>query len=56
MNKPKPVQKGLLFLMRVTLIQIIISSFSIAMAYAVDSMGQEVLERKNYLECPGRRV
>ena len=46
MNKPKPIQHGLLFLMKVTLIQLLISSFSMAMAYAVDGYGQEVLDRK----------
>jgi iron complex outermembrane recepter protein len=46
MNKPKPVQKGIQFLIRVTLIQIIVSSFSVATARAGDTMGQAVLERK----------
>lgn len=55
MNKPRPVQKGLLFLMRVTLIQILILSFSMIMAHATDSMGQEILERKITLDVEGTR-
>lgn len=46
MNKPKPIQQGVVFLMRVTLIQILITSLTMAMANAVDTMGQEVLDRK----------
>src|SRR5690606_8196222 len=46
MNKPKPVQHVLVFFMRVTLIHILISSASIVLGYAIDSSGQEVLERK----------
>jgi TonB-linked SusC/RagA family outer membrane protein len=45
MKKPK-LQEGLFFLMRVTLVHIILSTFSMAFAYAVDSMGQEVLNRE----------
>lgn len=50
MNKPKPVQETLLFLMRVTLIHILLTTFSMAFAYAVDTMGQEVLNRKITLD------
>ena len=32
--------------MKITVIQILISSFSVAMAYAVNGFGQEVLDRK----------
>src|SRR5689334_6924213 len=46
MNKPKPIQHGLLFLMKVTMFSILISSFSLAMATAHSSAGQETLERK----------
>jgi TonB-linked SusC/RagA family outer membrane protein len=45
MKKPK-LQEGLFFLMRVTLVHIILSTFSMAFAYAVDGMGQEVLNRE----------
>jgi TonB-linked SusC/RagA family outer membrane protein len=53
MNKPKPVQETLLFLMRVTLIHILLTTFSMAFAYAVDTMGQEVLNRKITLDVDG---
>jgi TonB-linked SusC/RagA family outer membrane protein len=53
MNKPLPVQKGLLFLMRLTLLQLVISSFSMVMAYATDGMGQEILDRKITLKVEG---
>ena len=53
MNKLKPVQQGLLFLMRVTLIQMLITSLTMALAYAVPTMGQEVLERKITLDVDG---
>src|SRR5687768_13020596 len=46
MNKPKPIQETLLFLMRITLLHIVLTSFSIAFANAVDTMGQEILNRK----------
>jgi TonB-linked SusC/RagA family outer membrane protein len=46
MNKPKVNQETLLFLMRITLFHIILTSFSIAFANAVDTMGQELLNRK----------
>ena len=56
MIKPKPVKNGLLFLMRVTLIHILISSFTIAMAHAVPGFGQEVLDRKVSIDVEGAKV
>lgn len=53
MNKPKPIQHGLLFLMKVTLIHLVFSFFSIAMVYAIDSAGQGVLDRKVTIEVDG---
>ncbi len=53
MNKPKPIQHGLLFLMKVTLIHLVVSLFSIAMAYAIDSAGQGVLDRRVTIEVEG---
>ncbi len=35
-----------LFIMKITVVQILISCFSIAMVYAIDGMGQGVLDRK----------
>lgn len=46
MNKPKRNQETLLFLMRITLLHIILTSFSVVFANAVDTMGQEILNRK----------
>jgi TonB-linked SusC/RagA family outer membrane protein len=45
-NKPKPNSRTLLFLMKITLIQVLITSVSIVFGYALDSKGQEVLNRK----------
>lgn len=45
-NKPKPKGKALLFFMKITLIQIFLTSISIICGYAVDTHGQEVLERR----------
>jgi len=49
-NKPKPIRNALLFFMKITLIHMLITSVSIMMGYAVDSSGQEVLERKLTLQ------
>lgn len=45
-NKPKPNSKTLLFIMKITLINVLITSLTIVFGYALDSSGQEVLERK----------
>ncbi|MEO5978709.1 MAG: TonB-dependent receptor [Chryseolinea sp.] len=49
-NKPKPILNGLLFFMKITLIQMLITGTSIMMAYAVNTSGQEVMERKLTLQ------
>jgi hypothetical protein len=49
-NKPNPIRNALLFFMKITLIHMLITSVSIMMGYAVDSSGQEVLERKLTLQ------
>jgi TonB-dependent starch-binding outer membrane protein SusC len=49
-NKPKPNSSLLLFIMRVTLIQVFITAFTIVLANALDSNGQGVLERKVSLQ------
>ncbi len=46
MKKLKPFQGGLLFIMKVTVIQMFIAITSVAMAYAIDSSGQKVLDKK----------
>src|SRR5688572_20049420 len=45
-NKSKPIRNALLFFMKVTLINMLITSVSVMMAYAIDTNGQEVLDRK----------
>lgn len=49
MNKPR----RWLFLMKITIAQILISSFSIAMVYAIEGKGQEVLDRKISIDVEG---
>ena len=55
-NKPKPIRNALLFFMKITLIHMMITSVSIMMGYAVDSSGQEVLERKLTLQAENADV
>ena len=45
-NKPKPIRNALLFFMKITLIQILMACLTVMMGYAIDTSGQEVLERK----------
>ncbi|HYF68118.1 MAG TPA: TonB-dependent receptor [Ohtaekwangia sp.] len=56
MNKPKPVQHVLVFFMRVTLVHILISSVSIVFGYAIDSSGQEVLDRKITIQAQEKAI
>jgi TonB-linked SusC/RagA family outer membrane protein len=56
MNKPKPIQYGLLFYMKVTLIHSLIVSLSAIMAHAIDSSGQEVLDRKVTIQVENTEV
>ncbi len=49
-NKPKPIRNALLFFMKITLIQMLIMSVSVMLGYAIDTSGQEVLERKITLQ------
>ncbi len=47
MNKPKPIPNGLLlFFMRVAVVNILITAFTVSMTYAIDSKAQEILDRK----------
>lgn len=55
-NKPKRLLNGLLFFMKISLIHIMITSVSMMMAYAVDTSGQEVLERKLSLQAENADV
>lgn len=55
-NKSKPIRNALLFFMKVTLINMLITSVSIVMAYAIDTNGQEVLDRKITLRTENAEV
>ena len=55
-NKSKPIRNALLFFMKVTLINILITSVSLMMAYATDTNGQEVLDRKLTLHAQNAEV
>jgi TonB-dependent starch-binding outer membrane protein SusC len=55
-NKPKPIGNALLFFMKITLIHMLITSVSVLMGYAVDTSGQEVLERKLTLQAENADV
>ena len=46
MNKLRPIHYGLLYFMKISLLQLAISFLTAAMAFAVDTNGQEVLEKK----------
>jgi TonB-dependent starch-binding outer membrane protein SusC len=49
-NKPKPIRSALLFFMKITLIQMLLMNVSIMLGYAINTSGQEVLERKITLQ------
>lgn len=53
---PKPCRNTLLFLMKVTLLHVLISSVSIVFSYALDSHGQSVLDRKVTLQLENTKV
>ena len=55
-NKSKPLQNALLFFMRITLINILITSISIVFGYAIDTKGQEVLNQKLTLQLENAEV
>ena len=55
-NKPNPIRNALLFFMKITLIHMLITSVTVMMGYAVDSSGQEVLERKLTLQAENADV
>ncbi|MEJ1237566.1 TonB-dependent receptor [Chryseolinea sp. T2] len=55
-NKSKPIRNALLFFMKVTLINILITSVSVMMAYAIDTNGQEVLDRRVTLHTENAEV
>ena len=55
-NKPKPIGNALLFFMKITLIQMLMTCLSVMMGYAIDTSGQEVLERKITLQTQNAEV
>ena len=55
-NKPKPIGNALLFFMKITLIQILMTCLSVMIGYAIDTSGQEVLERKITLQTQNAEV
>jgi TonB-linked SusC/RagA family outer membrane protein len=55
-NNPKPIRNALLFFMKISLIHLLVSSVSIMMGYAVDTSGQEILDRKLSLQTENAEV
>jgi TonB-linked SusC/RagA family outer membrane protein len=55
-NKPKPGSNALLFLMRLTLIQMLLTSVSVICATAAETHGQEVLDRTVSVTCENAKV
>src|SRR5688572_13911376 len=57
MNKPKPVQyRSVVFFMRVTIVQILISGATLMLGHAYDTSGQEVLDRRVMLEIQKKEI
>jgi len=56
MNEPRLNQQRLLFLMRVIFFHALIASFSMVMANAADSRGQDILDRKVSINVDGAEV
>ena len=55
-NYPKPYRNTLLFLMKVTLLHVLITSVTIVFSYALDTNGQGVLDRKVSLQLEDTKV
>lgn len=55
-NKSKPIRNALLFFMKITVINLLILSVSIMMAHAIDTNGQDVLDRKLTLRTENAEV
>ena len=55
-NNPKPIRNALLFFMKISLIHLLITSATIMMVYAVDTSGQEILDRKLSLQTENAEV
>lgn len=55
-NKSKPIRNALVFFMKLTLIQMLMMCVSVMLGYAIDTSGQEVLERKITLQTQNAEV
>lgn len=55
-NNPKPFRNTLLFLMKITLLHVMITSVTIVFSYALDTHGQGVLDRKVTLQLENTSV
>jgi TonB-linked SusC/RagA family outer membrane protein len=55
-NNPKPYRNTLLFLMKITLIHVLISSVTIVFSYALETHGQSLLNRTVSLRLENRKV
>ncbi len=55
-KKPKPIGDAFVFFMKVSLIHMIITCVSIMFGYALDTSGQEVLERKVTLQVENAKI
>src|SRR5690242_12937360 len=55
-NNPKPYRNALLFLMKVTLLHVMITSVSIVFAHALETKGQGVLDRKVSVQLENTKV
>jgi TonB-linked SusC/RagA family outer membrane protein len=55
-NKSKPIRNALLFFMKLTLLQMLMMCASVMLGYAIDTSGQEVLERKITLQTQNAEV
>jgi TonB-linked SusC/RagA family outer membrane protein len=56
MIKSKPIRNALLFIMRVAVIPTLITCISVMLAHALDSNGQDVLDRKITLTVTGETI
>ena len=48
-NDPKPIQKALLFFMKITLLNMLITSMTLTLGYAIDTSGQK--SAINFQDC-----
>lgn len=55
-NNPKPFRNTLLFLMKITLLHVMITAATIVFSYALDTHGQGVLDRKVSLRLENKTV